>query len=303
MSVAVLKPWKTSRIGGAQLAIVGCGDVGLRLIEQIGRKVKVLALGRTPIAPSILSNHGTRFAAIDLDDTSAHLHTLRRYAKIAPWVVYLAPPELKGFDDLRLKRFLACCAADSKRIIYVSTTGVYGTAQGAWVSETSPLKATEPRAKRRIAAERRLKHSSAPHISVLRAPGIYAADRLPIKRLQDRLPAFIDADDVPTNHIHADDLARLCWLGVFKSRNRRIYNAADGVPMMHAQYLALVAKKLSLPAPQQLPKDAVQAALSPIAWSMLSSARRVDSQRLLREWDVKLQHPSMEMYLNALEQY
>jgi nucleoside-diphosphate-sugar epimerase len=342
MSVAVVKPWKTSRIGGARLLIVGCGDVGLRLLKQIQSKntintinainninntnianntnnnsvdnsvdtnfkananFNVLALGRTPILMNQTANTVVRFALVNLDDKAAHLNTLRRYAAIAPWVIYLAPPNGEGIDDQRMQRFLACAASPStriKKIIYVSTTGVYGVANGVWVNETSPLKAQEPRAIRRIAAERRLKNSAVPHVSILRAPGIYADDRLPIHRLKNRLPALIDADDVPTNHIHADDLARLCWLALFKSRNRRTYNVADGVPMMHAEYLKAVAQCFDLPAPVQLPREAVQAALSPIAWSMLSSARRVDSSRLRNEWRIQLQYPSMLDYLSKI---
>ncbi len=309
MSVAVVKPWKTSRIGGTQLLIVGCGDVGLRLLKQIQSKkinnthFNVVALGRTPILINQTVNTTIRFASVDLDDKTAHLNTLRRYATISPWVIYLAPPNGEGLDDSRMQRFLACAASPTtriKKLIYVSTTGVYGVAHGVWVNETSLLKAQEPRAIRRIAAERRLKNSAISHISILRAPGIYADDRLPIQRLKNRLPTFIDADDVPTNHIHADDLARICWLAVFKSRNRRTYNAADGVPMMHSQYLKAVAQRFDLPEPVQLPREAVQAALSPIAWSMLSSARRIDSSRLRNEWRIQLQYPNMLDFLSKI---
>jgi nucleoside-diphosphate-sugar epimerase len=298
-SVAASKPWQTSRIGGAKLAIVGCGDVGLRLLRLVSPKIKTLALGRSPINTAEMSH--ARFATLDLD---GDFQRLKRYCALAPWVVYLAPPPAEGLDDPRMKHFLAAAQRRSnrapKKIIYVSTTGVYGTANGAWVSETSARLATEPRPKRRIAAEHRLHHSRIKHTSVLRAPGIYADDRLPLKRLQDGLPAFIETDDVPTNHIHADDLARLCWLGLFQSRNRRCYNAADGQPMMHAQYLKAVATHFNLPQPPQLPRAEVQAALRPIAWSMLSSARRINSQRLLQEWRVTLKYPSMADFLQTL---
>jgi nucleoside-diphosphate-sugar epimerase len=124
---------------------------------------------------------------------------------------------------------------------------------------------------------------------------------LPIERIQKGLPALIDADDVPTNHIHADDLARLCWLALQsrrgRGRNRRSYNAADGQAMMHGPYLNAVANAFALPAPPRLPQAQVKAALSPIAWSMLSGARRVGSERLLNEWGVVLKYPSMEYFL------
>jgi nucleoside-diphosphate-sugar epimerase len=247
----------------------------------------MVALGRKNIIVK-----GARFILLDLDQR----RSVRRALSIARWAVYLAPPPTTGQDDARMKYFLAA-AGSVERCVYVSTTGVYGAANGAWVTETTPLKPTELRGVRRIAAENRLKSSGIPSACILRAPGIYAAERLPIERIQNRLPAFIAADDVPTNHIHADDLARLCWLGLFRGLNRRAYNAADGQPMMHGEYLSAVAEAFGLQAPPRLARDDVKAALSPIAWSMLSGARRVSSERLLGEWGIKLKYPSMATFL------
>ncbi len=286
-----MKPWKTSRLKRPQLAIVGCGDVGLRLAEQLAGRVSMLALGRNKVIVN-----GARFVFIDLD----HRKNLSRALSLARWAVYLAPPLTQGVDDPRMKHFLAA-AGCVERCVYVSTTGVYGSAGGAWVTETSPLKPTEARGVRRVAAEISLKHSAIPTVSILRAPGIYAAERLPIERIQKGLPALIAADDVPTNHIHADDLARLCWLGLFRGRNRRAYNAADGQPMMHGEYLSAVAATFGLQAPPRLPSEQAKAALSPIAWSMLSGARRVSSERLLGEWGVKLKYPSVTAFLTQLD--
>ncbi len=247
----------------------------------------MVALGRNPVIVN-----GARFIQVDLDNRKHRLRALR----MASWAVYLAPPPASGADDTRIKHFLAAATA-IKRCVYVSTTGVYGAAQGAWVTETSPLKPTELRGVRRVAAEKRLKRSALPRVSILRAPGIYARERLPIERIQKGLPALIAADDVPTNHIHADDLARLCWLGLFRGCNRRAYNAADGQPMMHGDYLSAVASTFGLQAPPRLPREQAKAALSPIAWSMLAGARRVSSQRLLEEWDVSLKYPNMTAFL------
>jgi nucleoside-diphosphate-sugar epimerase len=287
----VIKPWKTSRLKRPQLAIVGCGDVGLRLAQQLSGRIKMVALGRNP---AIVKGavQGARFVSIDLDQR----RSVKRALSLAHWVVYLAPPPAVGHDDPRMKHFLAASSC-VKRCVYVSTTGVYGAANGAWVTETTPLKPTESRGTRRIAAENRLRRSNIPSACILRAPGIYAAERLPIERIQNRLPALIPADDVPTNHIHADDLARLCWLGLFRGRNRRAYNAADGQPMMHGAYLSAVANAFGLQAPPRLPREQVKAALSPVAWSMLSGARRVSSERLLGEWGVTLRYPSMGAFL------
>jgi nucleoside-diphosphate-sugar epimerase len=288
-----VKSWKTRRLKTVKLAIVGCGDVGQRLAQQVSRKVDVLAMGRqmTHIAQ-------TRFIHIDLDERRNE--GLKKAARLATWVVYLAPPPAQGEDDGRMKHFLAHTHV-VKRCVYVSTTGVYGAAKGAWVTETSPLTPTEGRGKRRISGENRLKRSAIPIVSILRAPGIYAEQRLPIERIQKGLPALTPEDDVPTNHIHADDLARLCWLGLFRGRNRRAYNAADGQPMMHGDYLSAVANTFGLQAPPRLPQAQTKAELSPIAWSMLAGARRVSSKRLLNEWQIQLKYPNMSTFLAQIK--
>ncbi len=266
--------------------------MGQRLAEQVSHAVDVLALGRQRVELA-----RTRFNYIDLDDRTCK--GLHRALKVARSVVYLAPPPSTGTDDARMKHFLAR-AKNVSHCIYVSTTAVYGAAKGAWVTETSPLNPTEARGVRRIAAEMRLKQSTIPHVSILRAPGIYAEERLPIERIKKGLPCLITADDVPTNHIHADDLARLCWLGLFRGLNRRAYNAADGQPMMHGDYLSAVSATFGLKAPPRLPREETKNALTPIAWSMLSGARRISSERLLKEWRIQLLYPNVGVFLSQV---
>ncbi len=300
------KPWKTRRLSGAKLVIVGCGDVGLRLLAQLNPKIKCVVLGRNNAIVKA-AHPSTPCITVDLDHRQSRLTNQtshRKLSALAPWVIYLAPPPAIGLNDPRVQRFAAqfgnaqCC-------VYVSTTAVYGSLQGeqkgAWVTETSPLIPTEARGKRRLAAEQCFKRSAIAKLSVLRAPGIYARDRLPIERIRQRLPTFTPADDVPTNHIHADDLARLCWLGLFRGGNRRAYNAADGHPMLHGEYLNAVADTFGLSAPPRLPALEVKNALSPTAWSMLSAARRISSQRLMDEWRITLQHPSMAAFLARMK--
>ena len=269
--------------------------MGQRLAQQISNRIGVSLratarskpAGLLPVLPK-----STRFIACDLNQSA------KRIAAFGKWVIYLAPPPNTGADDPRMKHYLAA-ARHVKRCVYVSTSGVYGAAAGGWVTETSPLKPTEMRGERRVAAEQRLKRSAIAHTTILRAPGIYAAQRLPLERIRSGQPALIAADDVPTNHIHADDLARLCWLALFKSRNRRAYNAADGQPMMHADYLQAVALAHGLTPPARLPIDGVKAAISPAQWSMLAGARRVSNQRLLNEFKVRLRYENVTAFLQT----
>jgi nucleoside-diphosphate-sugar epimerase len=107
--------------------------------------------------------------------------------------------------------------------VYISTSGVYGDCGGARVSETRGPAAKSARAARRVDAERACAASAASagrhcRVSILRAPGIYAEDRLPLERLHKQLPLMLHAEDSHTNHIHAEDLGRACIAALARGR-------------------------------------------------------------------------------------
>jgi nucleoside-diphosphate-sugar epimerase len=191
---------------------------------------------------------------------------------------------------------LVAILTDNTHLVYVSTTGVYGDCGGALVDETRPVKPTNPRAKRRVSAERTLRAwaiRTSSTLSILRAPGIYAADRLPIERLQKGTPALIDADDVYTNHIHANDLARLVFLALFRGKPNRIYHAVDDSDMKMAEYFDLVADFQQLPRPPRLPRAELAQQVSPMLLSFMSESRRLMNGRMKRELGVKLIYPTV----------
>jgi nucleoside-diphosphate-sugar epimerase len=157
-----------------------------------------------------------------------------------------------------------------------------------------------PRARRRVDAERVLRAwalAGGGQVAILRAPGIYAADRLPLERLQRGTPALAAADDVYTNHIHADDLARLCALALFRARPGRVYNASDDSRLKMGDYFDVVADAFGLARPPRLPRAELAAAVSPMLLSFMSESRLLDNRRLGAELRVRLVHPRVEAFV------
>ena len=215
------------------LLIVGCGDVARRVLPRLVGRYRVHALLRDPEQFAWWRRAGAVPVLADLDDA----RSLARIAGLAEVVLHFAPPPERGAVDTRMRRLLAALAKGKslpQRLVYISTSGVYGDCAGARIDETRRLAPATARAARRVDAERRLRafgRQNGVVVSILRAPGIYAADRLPIERLQKGTPALCAADDVYTNHIHADDLALLVCAALRYGRANRAYNACDDSEM------------------------------------------------------------------------
>ena len=211
-------------------------------------------------------------------------------------------------EDSRMRRLLASlCRAESlpQRFIYISTSGVYGDCAGERVDETRPVRPVTARARRRVDAERQLRRfgrHSGVCVSILRAPGIYAADRLPLERLQKGTPVLQAEDDVFTNHIHADDLAMLTCAALRRGRPNRIYNAADDSHMKMGEYFDLVADSFGLPHPPRISRQEAGKAISPVQLSFMSESRRLDNRRIVEELRARLRYPRVADGINAARQ-
>ncbi len=285
-----------------QVLIVGSGDVARRIIPWLARRFLVRALVRRPEERDALRALGATPIVADLDRPAS----LARLAGIADYVLHCAPPPGEGQDDPRTRRLLAALmqrASLPRRLVYISTTGVYGDCAGAWLDETRPLRPASARAVRRVAAENRLRRfgcRSGCRVSVLRAPGIYDADaRLPLARLRKGEPVLAPEDDVFTNHIHADDLARLLALALFRGRPNRVYNASDDSQLRMGEYFDLVADAVGLPRPPRLPRAALSERLSALTLSFMSESRRLDNGRIKRELRARLLFPCVADALAA----
>lgn len=278
------------------LLIVGCGDVGLRVLRQLRGRLRVLALSSSPPRRAALRAAGAVPLVGNLDDPA----TLGRLAGLADWVLHLAPPPGEGERDPRTAALLHALARSPRvrRIVYASTTGVYGDAQGARFDETRPPRPASARARRRVDAEAHVRwHGRAYGVaaSVLRVPGIYALDREggdPRARVQRGAPLLTPEHDVYTNHIHADDLARACVAALFRGAPQRVYHVSDDSELTMGQHFDAVADAFGLPRAPRLPREAMRAAVSPMQWSFLAESRRLDNRRLHRELRVSLAYPT-----------
>lgn len=285
------------------LLIIGCGDVGLRVIRHLGAHWRVIALTSTPARREDLRAAGAEPLVGDLDDPS----TLWRLGALADAVLHLAPPPPQGRTDPRTAALLRALARGGRaqRLVYASTTGVYGDCAGAHVDETRPVSPQTDRAWRRVDAEARLRHfgrASGCTVTVLRVPGIYALDRPggdPRDRVRRGTPVLSPQDDVHTNHIHADDLARACIRALHAGRPQRVVNVCDGTELAMGDYFDLVADLWGLPRPPRLSRAEASMQLSPVVMSFLSESRRLDNDRLLRELRLSLRYPTVREGLQA----
>jgi nucleoside-diphosphate-sugar epimerase len=195
-----------------------------------------------------------------------------------------------------------------KSLVYGSTSGVYGDCSSALVPETRPVNPQTPRAQRRVHAEalvRQLGRATTAHIHILRIPGIYAPDReggTPYARLAKGAPALRTQDDVYTNHIHADDLARICWAAVWRGKPQRISHANDDTRWLMGDYLDWAADFYQLPRPPRIARSAAAEKLTPMTLSFMGESRQLDNQRLKKELRVRLHYPTVVQGLAGLKQ-
>ena len=280
----------------ADLLVVGCGDVGLRVLRLLGGRLRVLALTSSPARRDALRAAGAEPLVGDLDDPG----TLARLAGLADAVLVLAPPPASGRTDSRLAALLHALARRTppRRIVYASTTGVYGDCGGALVEETRPVAPRTDRAWRRVDAERRLRawaRATGARASVLRIPGIYAPDReggRPQDRVRRGTPSLVPGDDGYTNHVHADDLARACLAALWRGRPQRVVHVVDDSDMKTGDHYELVADLAGLPRPARVTRAQAreQGLYSEAQWSFLDESRRLSNERLKRELRVRLRY-------------
>ena len=281
-----------------RLLILGCGDVGMRLLPLVRERFRVFAVTSQPARCAELRAAGAVPIVADLDAPA----TLARLKGLAQHVVHLAPPQSSGTQDRRT-RHLTAILPEGGRLVYVSTSGVYGDCGGALIDETRPVAPRNARATRRVDAERVLRgwaRRTGARLAILRVPGIYAPERLPLERLRQGTPALAEHDDVYTNHIHADDLARIVALALFRALPGRLYHAVDDTEMKMAAYFDAVADAFGLARPPRLARAELAARVSPMLLSFMSESRRMANARIKGELGVRLRHPLVGPALLAM---
>lgn len=285
------------------LLVVGCGDVGLRVLRLLRGRWRLLALTSSTARCAELRAAGAVPLVGNLDDAAS----LGRIGALADAVLHLAPPPGQGANDPRTANLLQVLARAGrvKRLVYASTTGVYGDARGAQFDETRPVAPGSDRARRRVDAEQRLRHFGLAHgvaVTLLRIPGIYAGDRPgghPRERLARGTPVLRTEDDVYTNHIHADDLARACVAALWRGGRQRAINVCDDTDLLMGDYFDLAADLCGLPRPARVSRSEAAAMLSPMQLSFWSESRRLHNRRLKRELRLRLLYPTVVQGLLA----
>nr|WP_211307576.1 SDR family oxidoreductase [Polynucleobacter rarus] len=283
-----------------RLLIIGCGDVGQRMLPILVKSHKVYVLTSQTEKLPLFRQAGAHPLFGNLDDQS----TLHRLSQIADTVIHLAPPNPNGTTDLRTKSLIQALSKGRrvKRFIYISTTGVYGDCGGQLISETQAVQPQNLRAVRRVDAERQLRAWAIKlgvSVVILRVPGIYAGNRLPVDRLQKGTPALLESEDVFTNHIHADDLARLTILSMYRASSQRVINACDNSDLKMADYFDLVADKMNLPRPPRVDKETLKTLVSPQLLSFMQESRRISNARL-QEIGFQFLYPTVQDFLEQL---
>lgn len=270
-----------------RLLIAGPGDIARRALPLLESAFETFVLSRA--------------GGQDLDrpETLAGLPPVEA-------ILHSVPPPNAGFEDTRTANLLNALERGAilpTRMVYIGTSGVYGDCGGALVDETRAIRPQSGRAKRRADAERRLTSWCAERriaLVILRAPGIYAADRLPLARLRAGTPVLRDAEDVFTNHIHAEDLAGICVRALQDDAPAGLYNASDDTQMKMGGWFDLLADRFGLPRPPRIARADSDGRIPAELLSFMAESRRLDNTRLKRVLGVRLRYPTVhDGLLNA----
>jgi nucleoside-diphosphate-sugar epimerase len=295
---------KTGITSDGRVFIVGCGDIGLRVAAlELAAGSQVFALSRSEASVRALSHHGIKPVMGNLDKPD----TLLGLPADARVLYYFAPPPSKGEDDPRLAALVSALGNHDlpRRVVYISTSGVYGDCGGEWVDEDWPVNPRSDRGWRRAAAEKRLTGwcgSCEVERVILRVPGIYGPGRLPVERIRRGVPVVREDESPWSNRIHADDLAQACYLSAYRGRVGGVYNVSDGNPTTMTDYFCRVADFLKLPRPQAITMEEARTNLGPGILSFLEESKRLDNRRMLNELGVGLRYPDLSSGLPACMQ-
>ena len=284
------------------MLILGCGYIGRRLARRyLDCGDRVLGVVRSEQSATGLERAGIPACVCDLavDDLSALPLGGAR-------VFHCAPPPIRGTEDLHTRRLVAAFArgGNPQRIVYLSTTGVYGDCGGAWVDETWPARPNAERAWRRWDAEERLRRwsrATGGELVVLRVAGIYGPGRLPLERIRRGLPLVREEEAPFSNRVHADDLVEACVAAMDRARAGGLYNVCDGNPTSMTDYFYRVADWAGLPRPPVLSLDAARGELSAGMMSYMSESRRLSNRRLAEELGVTPRFPTLDEGLRSCE--
>jgi len=279
--------------------IVGCGDIGRRVAQQWRQNgLSVTGLVRPNSSVQDLQQQDIRPLLLDLDKPPVDQSPEPELVLHQALVYYFAPPPKTGEQDTRMAHFLQLIDGRQPpaRLVYLSTSGVYGDQEGRLIDEQTPPRPVAPRARRRYFAEQAVRQwGEAQQVPVitLRTGGIYGPGRLPLKRIRDQIPVIHEHLAPATNRIHADDLSLACVAAAQKGRAGRIYNISDGAQSNMTEYFNTIADYFGLPRPPAIDWNEAEKQLSPGMLSYLRESRQLDNRRMREELGVQLRYPDL----------
>ena len=285
--------------------IIGCGYLGQKLLDELlSRKLvipkSITALVKTPLSQEQCARSGANSIAFDMDDPDSLLPD--ELALEQSLIYYFTPPPAQGVKDRRAETFLKLLSqktlhAHPKKIVLISTTGVYGNSHGQWVDESTPLNPNVDRARRRCDAEQQFQRYCLKFnvpLVILRVSGIYGPGKLPLKRIKAQTPIVREEDSPFSNRIHADDLLEICLTAGLSDDIEGIFNCADGHPTTMCDYFMKVAKANHLPEPPTITLEQAKTLLSSGMLSYMEESRRIDNQKLLSTFKIILKYPDLD---------
>lgn len=284
-----------------EYTIIGCGDIGLKVAEELLKQdCSVQATVHFQEGAGTLESLGIMplVANFDYQDEIPDLPLHGRK------IFYTMPPQGGGSSDYRMLNFCRRLSAENcpERVVYISTSGVYGDCGGELVTEERPLNPQTTRAKRRVSAETQLREQAEKlgfALIILRVTGIYGPGRLPISQLTKGHEVLKPEDAPLTNRIHSQDLARVCLAAMEKGEHGDIFNVSDGHPSSMSHYFMSVAELYNLPQPRQLGLAEAEKTMNPLTLSFLKESRNMSNRKMLDKLDIELLYPTLEKGLRA----
>jgi nucleoside-diphosphate-sugar epimerase len=285
----------------SEYSIIGCGDIGLRVARKLitqGSTVEATAHFDEGAAELVASGIKPIVANFDYQDDIPDLSLTGQR------LFYFLAPQGGGSSDYRMLNFCRCLSVENcpERIVYISTSGVYGDCGDQLVTEETPVNPQTTRAKRRVSAEEQLREQSDKlgfDLIILRVTGIYGPGRLPLSQLHKGHEVLRTEDAPQTNRIHSLDLVDICLAAMDKGEGGDTFNVCDGQKSSMSEYFMEVARLYDLPQPKQLSWDEAEKSMNPLTLSFLKESRRMSNRKMLEKLEIKLNYPTLEEGLNA----
>lgn len=292
-----------------EINIIGCGYIGKKVARCLAeRKRDACCFVNTEKSKTECETGGHKVFQFDLDEEDLNVSDNIKQKFNKSSIAYFSPPPAKGEIDTRIKHFIFSLKkldVTPEKILLISTTGVYGDCSGDWIDESRALNPQADRACRRVSAEKQLQEyceiKKIPYV-IFRVPGIYAADKLPVKRISSGEPIVCAEDSGYTNRIHADDLAAFCVEALSAEVATGIYNCCDGHPSTMNDYFMKVADVLGLDRPREICLQQAQEELSAGMLSYLAESKRISNKKLLDNFNTEFMFADLEAGLLGVKE-